>query len=59
MSRASDIARRLAADFAELASQLEEEYLETKTDIDALRSKTDRDEQTLRDVATLILERLN
>ncbi len=59
MSRAADIARRLAADFAELASQLEEEHTEIKTDIDALRSKTDRDEQTLRDVASLILERLN
>ena len=59
MSKAADIARRLAADFAELANQLEEEYVETKTDIAALKSKTDRDEQTLRDVANLILERLN
>ena len=59
MSKAADIARRLAADFAELASQLEEDYKETKTDIAALKSKTDRDEQTLRDVANLILERLN
>lgn len=58
MSKASDIARRLAADFAELASELEVEHTDIRTKLSRVMNKAETNEQTLRDVANLILERL-
>jgi hypothetical protein len=59
MSNLSEILRRVANTFAELADELDEQNIRTNARLDVLEAKSDANTQTIKDAARILLDNLN
>jgi hypothetical protein len=59
MSNLSEILRRVANTFAELADELDEQNMRTNARLDALEAKSDANTQTIKDAARMLLDNLD
>lgn len=59
MSNLSEILRRVANTFAELADELDEQNMRTNARLDTLEAKSDANNQIIKDAARMLLENLN
>ncbi len=59
MSDLSEILRRVANTFAELADELDKQNMQTNARIDALEVTSSANTQTIKDAARMLLDNLN
>lgn len=59
MSDLSEILRRVANNFAELADELDKQNMQTNARLDALEAKSSANNQIIKDAARMLLDNLN
>lgn len=59
MSNLSEILRRVANNFAELADELDKQNMQTNARLDALEAKSSANNQIIKDAARMLLDNLN
>lgn len=59
MNNLSEILRRVANNFVELADELDKQNMQTNARLDALEDKSSANNQIIKDAARMILDNLN
>lgn len=59
MSNLSEILRRVANNFAELADELDKQNMQTNARLDELETKSSVNNQIIKDAARMLLDNLN